>query len=251
MRALLKFDRVIFIGAGGTNGYAIPSILRMLSFSNITNPNFDVIIADNDIIENKNIARQNFIYSDIGKYKAEVMALRYGTLFNIRTRFINERIDKNKLSVLINNSYGFYRNVLIIEAVDNNASRLMIKNTISSSNMKRNVYWLSSGNSDKDGQVILSMHSKYMNTRTVVDIWPEAFTKESLKAEADREEAANCAVNAVVNPQSIAINETAASILRNITYSLIYDKTIENTVYLFDRMNNINNLNLAIYSNFQ
>lgn len=238
-----EIANILFVGSGGTGGYIIPSVMRMINSAPERKvKRTTVYIADDDIVEEKNISRQNFIFSDIGKYKAEVMSTRYGNLFNVRSKYITERIDKSKLESIFPVTSSYYNLVnIIIDSVDNNASRLEIDTFLKKYKYRQgsNFYWISSGNSDKDGQVVISKFDKYRQSKTVVDLWPDAFTKEQLKLDAEREEAANCAINAEVNPQSIAINEMAATIVRNLMYSMIYDTRLDHTVFLFDRKNDI------------
>ena len=61
---------VYIVGAGGTASYLLPVLIRMLT------PEFadEVIIIDRDILEEKNVERQNFEYDDINKPKAEILA---------------------------------------------------------------------------------------------------------------------------------------------------------------------------------
>ena len=41
----------------------------------------DYILADGDIVEDKNLVRQNFSFTDVGENKAAVMAERYSDVF--------------------------------------------------------------------------------------------------------------------------------------------------------------------------
>ena len=73
----LSLDRpvkIVVIGAGGTGGYVIPHLYRIAYASGRP---CRIIIADGDIVEQKNLIRQNFAECDIGENKAQVMAERY------------------------------------------------------------------------------------------------------------------------------------------------------------------------------
>ena len=56
--------KIILIGAGGTGGYIAPHLYRIAFASGCT---ARIIIADGDIVEEKNLIRQNFAACDIGK----------------------------------------------------------------------------------------------------------------------------------------------------------------------------------------
>ena len=66
--------KIIVLGAGGTGGYLIPHLYR-IAFAN-GNRSYRIIICDGDIVERKNLIRQNFIEQDIGRNKASVLAKR-------------------------------------------------------------------------------------------------------------------------------------------------------------------------------
>ena len=59
--------KIILIGAGGTGGYIAPHLYRIAYASG---RKVQIIIADGDIVEKKNLIRQNFADCDIGKNKA-------------------------------------------------------------------------------------------------------------------------------------------------------------------------------------
>ena len=85
--------KIILIGAGGTGGYIAPHLYRIAFASGCT---ARIIIADGDIVEEKNLIRQNFAACDIGKNKAQVMAERYAGTFGIETEYIPDFIEDKK-----------------------------------------------------------------------------------------------------------------------------------------------------------
>ena len=72
--------KIIVLGAGGTGGYVIPHLYR-LAFGR--NGYVRIIICDGDVVEEKNLVRQNFVEQDIGHNKAKVLAERYSAAFGI------------------------------------------------------------------------------------------------------------------------------------------------------------------------
>ena len=85
--ALDRPVKIVLLGAGGTGGYIIPHLYRIAFASNRP---CRVIIADGDIVERKNLIRQNFAECDIGENKAAVMSERYAEVFGIETEYIPE-----------------------------------------------------------------------------------------------------------------------------------------------------------------
>ena len=86
--------KIIVLGAGGTGGYLIPHLYR-IAFSD-ENRDYRIIICDGDIVERKNLIRQNFIEQDIGRNKASVLAERYAGAFGIECEYIPEYIESEQ-----------------------------------------------------------------------------------------------------------------------------------------------------------
>lgn len=83
--------KIIVLGAGGTGGYLIPHLYR-IAFAD-DKRNYRIIICDGDIVEPKNLIRQNFVKQDIGRNKAAVLAERYSGAFGIKCEYIPEYIE--------------------------------------------------------------------------------------------------------------------------------------------------------------
>jgi hypothetical protein len=67
----MKFDKavpvkIVMLGAGGTGGHIAPHLYRLLY--SLDRP-VRFIIADGDLVEQKNLVRQNFIQADLGENK--------------------------------------------------------------------------------------------------------------------------------------------------------------------------------------
>ncbi len=113
---------IIIVGCGGTGSYLVRDLPRILL--NCSNKKYiSIILIDGDIVEEKNIDRQNFTRSDIGKYKAQVLADRYGAAYGIPMLAINEYLTNTRrlrdVGVISNNT-------LLIGCVDNNKTRLRL-----------------------------------------------------------------------------------------------------------------------------
>ncbi|MBQ7152545.1 MAG: ThiF family adenylyltransferase, partial [Clostridia bacterium] len=77
--------KVVMLGAGGTGGHIAPHLYRLLYA--LDRP-VRFIICDGDIVEEKNLVRQNFIPADLGENKARVLAERYSAVFGMETEYI-------------------------------------------------------------------------------------------------------------------------------------------------------------------
>ena len=56
--------KIVLVGTGGTGGYIVPQLYRLLYA--LDRPIW-VILCDGDLVEEKNLGRQNFIEADLGK----------------------------------------------------------------------------------------------------------------------------------------------------------------------------------------
>ena len=79
----MKQYKILVIGSGGTGGYFLKEATRYIAHLPSEKKNLicDLLIADGDILENKNLSRQSFSKSDVGRYKSSCMADLLNTLF--------------------------------------------------------------------------------------------------------------------------------------------------------------------------
>ena len=85
--------KIVMLGAGGTGGHIAPHLYRLLYA--LDRP-VRFIICDGDIVEEKNLVRQNFTPADIGENKAKVLAERYSSVFGMETGVSPKRIATGK-----------------------------------------------------------------------------------------------------------------------------------------------------------
>ena len=64
--------KIVVLGAGGTGGYVIPHLYRLGYASEHPTR---ILVCDGDVVEQKNLIRQNFVEQDIGRNKAQVLPL--------------------------------------------------------------------------------------------------------------------------------------------------------------------------------
>jgi hypothetical protein len=122
------YPHIAVIGAGGNGGYVIQQVAQMLNIFNVWGK---MVVADYDIFEEKNLANQLCLPSDIGKNKAEVLSKRYRSAYQIDiTTYSSSYVeDVNTLKQLFNTDYECCKNwntkylPILIGCVDNNYSR--------------------------------------------------------------------------------------------------------------------------------
>lgn len=225
--------KIILIGAGGTGGYIAPHLYR-IAYS--TRHVKRIIIADGDIVEEKNLIRQNFVDYDIGKNKAQVLAERYAKVFGIETEYIPDFIeDEITLSEVMQPAFiGVPKNewVILIGAVDNNRSRQLCHKIFKKAH---NLIYIDSGNGEYTGQVVCGIRK---NGRTiakpVAGLYPDILQdNEKFPTEL------SCAERSVSAPQSIAANLFASTIVTSILYQIIVcgNLSVRKTTFSSQSMN--------------
>ena len=204
--------KIILIGAGGAGGYIAPHLYRIAYASG---RKVQIIIADGDIVEKKNLIRQNFADCDIGKNKAQVLAERYAGAFGIKANYIPDFIESKFMLEELTSSAAFNGpQTILIGAVDNNRSRQMCHDVFQES---RNIIYIDSGNGEYTGQIVCGIRKNGRTiTKPVAGIYPDI-----LQGDEKFPTELSCAERSVSAPQSIAANLFASTIVASILYQLI------------------------------
>jgi PRTRC genetic system ThiF family protein len=225
--ALEKPVKIIMLGAGGTGGHIAPHLYRLLH--TLGRP-MKVIIADGDIVEEKNLIRQNFISSDLGRNKAQVLAERYASAFGMEVLYIPEFIEnEDRLAELVRPityatgpyTYQMSEGIsILIGAVDNNRSRQLCHQVFKKS---ANLIYIDSGNGEYTGQVVCGIRRKGKTYyKPAGDVYPDIL-EETAKFPTEL----SCAEASVSAPQSIVANIMAATAVVSYLYNILILGSIE------------------------
>lgn len=230
--SFLKFNgykppsTICVVGCGGTGAYIISHLTRIIS-SLDNKPHLTLV--DNDIVELKNLKRQHFISSDIGKNKALALAERYSNAFGVEINVMqNEIRDADQINGISDDG-----GLLLIGCVDNNSSRKVFHDWFIDKLYYRNNFWIDCGNEEKSGQVICGVNNGSQNTYRLprigsetwdglvdlpccAEVYPEILTSNS-QFNSDL----SCADRAVSAPQNMQTNVTAATIALNYIQKII------------------------------
>jgi len=211
---------VFIIGAGGTGGYVIRDFVRYIHALKEKGDSreFVIKVIDADVVEEKNILRQNFIPRDLGKNKAEVQAERYSNAFGVEMEAITEMLTaENARDLLLREYHEEGDTKIIVGCVDNHEARRAINQFIKEDEYDL-YYWIDSGNERKSGQVVCGFGSLHARNRygrlsfptnntpyqlpNVTDIYPEILDSKN----DDVETTESCADRAVQETQNIFVN---------------------------------------------
>lgn len=219
--ALNRPVKIVMLGAGGTGGHIAPHLYRLLYALDQRMCRF--LIADGDIVEKKNLVRQNFIEADLGENKAKVLAERYSSVFGLETEYLPAFVENEKqlLTLLTPCVWktGPYSKpitelVILIGAVDNNKSRGLCHRVFYQMD---NLVYIDSGNGEYTGQVVCGVRSGGRTHQKPVGIlYPEILDgTDKFPTEL------SCAEASVSAPQAITANITAACAVVDLVYNIL------------------------------
>ena len=216
-----SYFNFIVVGGGGNGSYLIPNLARIISITNKKYGRNDTItIVDGDVVEEKNIARQNFIVPDIDKNKAKVLADRYSRAFGVSISYISEYLtDKNHQNIFTMD-YPQYSNgmIVVIGCVDNNKTRHLLHNIYKTTSY--NMAYIDAGNEEYGGQVVFSTNKAMAENGITVGF--RRYGSSDIKTVVEEFELSDddkhpddlsCAERAISAPQNIGTNIKAADIL--------------------------------------
>lgn len=158
---------IYFFGAGGVASWFLPQFIKTLHNYCVKNHTLDseytIYIYDNDVVEEKNVLRQNFIPEDVGRNKAEVLSDRYDSIYdNIRVVYVDKYIYSGNFCTDFAKEYPEpqdnyvnidsldFRYSLVFNFVDNEITKHVIDFSIANVN---NCVYFTTGCDIHNGQV--------------------------------------------------------------------------------------------------
>ena len=217
--SLTRPVKIVMLGAGGTGGHIAPHLYRLLYA--LDRP-VRFIICDGDVVEQKNLVRQNFIPADLGENKAKVLAERYSTVFGLETEYIPSFIEsENELKSLltpvvwhVDYRHTICEQIILIGAVDNNKSRQLCHRVFQ---QMPELIHIDSGNGEYTGQAVCGIRrSGKTYYPPIGTVYPDVL-EDTDKFPTEL----SCAEASVSAPQSIAANITAATAVVDMIYNIL------------------------------
>lgn len=250
---------IVQIGTGGTGGYILQNLAQMLGTTGIQHT---YVVADPDIIEEKNLKNQLFLQDEIGLKKADVLASRYSDAYSIDIGSFSECYIESVEALMSLFNREYMQSIssetklipILISAVDNNYSRQIMDsffNTVKDSvyidagNEATNVPsdWQSRpksdwtkeeleafNNSGWSGQVVtgLKLNGEVIMT-PVAQEFPDILTDmDSIKPSG-----LSCSEISASEPQRLIVNKFSALAVTNIINEIIDNQGISNHITFF------------------
>ena len=249
--SLDKKSTVYIFGAGGTTSWFLPKLLKIYNdaFNKVPEKRYrlNIVLIDADVVETKNLIRQNFISEDIGQNKAKVLAERYSNLYrDIEVSFIpkyatyssfdSQYLPDNKYEeehFVDIDSLGISHSDILINLVDNEGFKKKLDVFVNTCKC----FTFAAGVNLFNGQAYFSTNHKtngYVHDHA--DLL-EIFDEVSVHACADTD-----ANGTDDNPEQLFNgNDVAASVLANLYQTVLTD------IPLYKRINFVtgNNMNVS------
>jgi len=224
-----KRIEVILVGCGGTGSFLALHLARLAYHARDRHGlSVHLTFIDPDIVESRNIGRQNFAPVEVGNYKAWALLNRFNRAFGLDIQAFTESLHRDFLPTERHNELR-----LLIGCVDNVPARRDIHKIIATG-FGYGTWWLDCGNHEHAGQVLLGDRRDL----AAPEIDPLGFCSglplpaiqhpELLQDPPKTEETgASCADLTLADVQSLMINQAVATYAAQYVYRLILARDLD------------------------
>ena len=222
---------IILVGCGGTGSYIVYYLARLLHLHKDNGKKINLIIIDGDIVEEKNLLRQNFIPRDLGRNKAEVLAERYSNAFGVNIEYVDKHLeDPQELLRIKNYIESFGSKTVIVGAVDNGAARRLMHEVIQNYHERfyyRDLLYIDAGNAATTSQVVVGGRFGAMQGEQVMNpLAGQVFPNLLEDDEDDEDDEVSCADLSLQDGQTITANVMTATMVYNAISQIVMEGTV-------------------------
>jgi len=229
--------QILVIGAGGTGTYFLKEFSRYLAGNEKAMKKvFSLSVADGDLVEKKNLARQAFCREDIGQKKAAVMASLLNDCFDLSWNAYGKYLLKREqieevLGKAAMYSYGNKSVIpVLIGCVDNHACRLLCEEYFCCVD---NCIYFDAANEYSSGEIVYASRIK---GRTISPLRSQIFP-DIKEGNLRNVEEMSCAELNAAAPQHIVVNMHAGLCLLSAVARLLEENMLMSGATFFDAMN--------------
>lgn len=238
---------LVLVGCGGTGSWLAPTVARAARLLiEKFNKTVRVVFIDPDTVEPKNCYRQNFVEFEVGRNKAESLALRYGLSWGVDVLALPQPFDAGLDSLLEDERQTYYGLSVVIGCVDNAKARTEIHRYLTEkAGYGSACWWLDCGNDKYSGQVLLGGFNNKLDM-TVFPIpdycvrlplpseqHPELLSPGAIEPEPDA--ALSCADLALRGAQGLVVNQMVAAIAGDYLLRMLVYGSLQHFQTYFDQ----------------
>jgi PRTRC genetic system ThiF family protein len=198
--------KVALVGCGGTGSQVLPRLVQLhRSLLALGHPGgLLVTVFDDDRVAGHNCCRQNYVESDVGRFKTDVSVYRVNVAHGLAWESRPERFGRNGGAWP-----GDYD--LVVGAVDTKASRRSLADYVEQ--RREPTLWIDMGNESVSGQMVAGCSCKGLGKKfsdphrlpLVTELFPEII-------DGPDDNAPSCSAVASLNRQGVATNLMAATL---------------------------------------
>jgi PRTRC genetic system ThiF family protein len=221
---------VILAGCGGTGGFLAWDLARIAYHMKETERPVNLTFVDPDIVEEKNIGRQNFCPAEVGRFKAVVLAERFNQAYGL--------CIGNSCTQIFNHEFNIFGGItVVVGAVDSPGARAQIEGQVKKLKKHSNVWWVDCGNEYQNGQVLVG-NTRMMDSMRFLQEeklglcsqlpLPSVQAPELVDLKhKTKERALPCAEAAAREEQSLMVNRGMATFASQILYKIIVRRELD------------------------
>lgn len=230
----LVYNHVHFwiVGCGGTGSFLVQLIVRIAEDLIRSGKPTRITLVDPDRVEAKNTIRQCFCEAEIGRNKAQTLAIRYSLAHNIEIEAIPSTFQPHWM--IYQSYWGDRANTLtvLMGCVDRASGRRSLHQALDYNRYQNQpkVWWIDAGNGNRHGQVLVGASlSTNPNDYRFTELGCLSLPSPSIQApellvdkpEELQENRLSCAELAQLARQSLVVNAQAATIAADLALDLV------------------------------
>jgi PRTRC genetic system ThiF family protein len=219
--------KLVLVGCGGTGSWLAPHLARLAKLLDDSGREVDVRFVDPDVVEEVNCYRQNFCPAEIGQFKAQALAERYGMAWGVEIQPICAPFS---IAAARNNYMASDVVTVLIGCVDNAAARRDILDAA----QQLRCWWLDCGNHHSAGQVLLGKASFDSDPWRLPGFcsWLPLPSKQHPELlddipDAPALPAMSCAQAALAGAQGLTINAIMATLAADMLYRMLVTRDLD------------------------
>ena len=206
------------LGAGGTGSW-------LCSFLEKQGLNNDVVVFDGDIVEEKNVLRQNFRLQHVGGRKAQVVAN------NNFMSYVDGYITSTEILHQILSEFPEGTVPMLVGCLDNNASRKLAHDFMAEVD---DCVWVDGGNAERHGQAYISIKENGKMVKGYESPIDLDVHFQNFEGDERRPDQISCAEQSESAPQNVTANVTSATMLFNIIAIFLHGGLILSNKIVWD-----------------